>query len=189
MPSEPLYWQSMLGLIGEGVTDAVLVERARQADHAAFAALYQRHARYLAGVVYRLMGDDTDLDDIVQETFVQAASALPALVQPELVRTWLVTIAVRRAHRYLGRRRRRWSLLTRWAELGARDSDPADRGAVDDLYDALDRLPREQRVPWVLHRIEQFSLLEVAEACDVSLATVKRRIAEAERRIERTRAP
>jgi RNA polymerase sigma-70 factor (ECF subfamily) len=179
----------MLSLIAEGITDAALVERARQADQAAFTALYQRHARYLAGVIYRLMGDDTELDDIVQETFLSASNALASLMQPELVRPWLVTIAVRRAHHHLARRRRRWFLVSRLAELGPHASDPADRGEVDELYRALDRLPEELRVPWVLHRIEQFSLPGVAEACEVSLATVKRRIAEAERRMERRREP
>lgn len=179
----------MLSLILEGATDAALVERARQADQAAFAALYQRHARYIAGVVYRLMGDDAELDDIIQETFLQASDALSGLLQPELVRPWLVTIAVRRVHRHLAKRRRRWLLLTSWVELGARVSDPADRCEVDDLYDALDRLSKDLRVPWVLHRIEQFSLVEVADACAVSLATVKRRIAEAERLLERRRTP
>ncbi len=179
----------MISLTLEGATDAALVERARQADQAAFAALYQRHARYLAGVVYRLMGDDAELDDIIQETFLQASSALSGLLQPELVRPWLVTIAVRRVHRHLARRRRRWFLFVSLAQIGARVSDPADRCEVDDLYDALDRLSKDLRVPWVLHRIEQFSLVEVAHACSVSLATVKRRIAEAERRLERGQMP
>jgi RNA polymerase sigma-70 factor (ECF subfamily) len=173
--------------LAEPISDAALVERARQADQAAFAALYQRHARYLAGVVYRLMGDDEELDDIVQETFLLASDALAGLAQPDRLRPWLVTIAVRRAHRHLARRRRRWCLLSRLAEVGTTVSDPADRGDVDELYRALDRLPRELRVPWALHRIEQFSLPDVAEACEVSLATAKRRIAEAERRMERRR--
>ena len=179
----------MFSLIADGITDAALVERARQADQAAFAALYQRHARYLAGVIYRLMGDDTELDDIIQETFLLASDALTGLAQPDRVRPWLVTIAVRRAHRHLARRRRRGFLLSSLAELGARFSDPDARADVDDLYRALDRLPHELRVPWVLHRIEQFSLVEAAEACAVSLATVKRRIAEAERRMQNGRCP
>jgi RNA polymerase sigma-70 factor, ECF subfamily len=179
----------MLSLIADGISDAALVERARQADQAAFAALYQRHAQYLAGVVYHLMGDDAELDDIVQETFLLASDALTRLVQPERVRPWLVTIAVRRAYRHLARRRRRWFLLSSLKDIGARFSDPGDRSDVDDLYRALDRLPRELRVPWVLHRIEQFNLPEVAEACAASLATVKRRIAEAERRIQGGKRP
>jgi RNA polymerase sigma-70 factor, ECF subfamily len=179
----------MLSLSAEGITDAALVERARQADQAAFAALYQRHARYLAGIICRLMGDDTDLDDILQETFLLASDALDRLTQPELVRPWLVTIAVRRSHRHLSKRRKRWFLSSRWAELAASASDPIDRSPVDELYDALDRLPRDLRVPWILYRIEQLKLNDVADACEVSLATVKRRIAEAERRIQERSRP
>jgi RNA polymerase sigma-70 factor, ECF subfamily len=179
----------MLGSTAEAVSDAALVERARQADEAAFAALYRRHARYLAGIVYRLMGDAADLDDIIQETFLHAGDALAQLDRPERVRAWLVTIAVRRTHRHLARRRRRWFLLRHLAEVAAPASDPADRSEVDELYRALDRLPHELRTPWVLHRIERFSLPDVAETCEVSLATVKRRIAEAERRIEGRRRP
>jgi RNA polymerase sigma-70 factor (ECF subfamily) len=68
-------------------------------------------------------------------------------------------------------------------------SDPEDRRAVDELYDALDQLPDDLRVPWVLSRVEQFSLPEVARICDSSLSTIKRRVAEAERRIDRRLVP
>src|SRR5436190_514218 len=70
-----------------------------------------------------------------------------------------------------------------------RSSDPRDRLPVDELYDALDRLPPDLRVPWVLARIEQSTLPEVARICEISLATVKRRIADADARIERRLAP
>lgn len=179
----------MLGSIADAAIDAGLVERARRADEAAFAALYQRHARYLAGVVYRLMGDDAELDDIVQESFVDAARGLDALTHASLVRPWLVSITVRRARRHLSRRRRRRLLLDGLAAFSARASNPSDRNEVDDLYEALDRLPQDLRVPWALRRIEQLSLPEVAAACAVSLATVKRRISEAERLLARRLEP
>jgi RNA polymerase sigma-70 factor, ECF subfamily len=181
--------RGMFGSIADASIDAGLVERARRADQAAFAVLYQRHARYLAGVVYRLMGDDAELDDIVQESFVDAAQGLDALTHADLVRPWLVAITVRRARRHLSRRRRRRLLLDSLAAFGARTSNPSDRSDVDDLYDALDRLPRDLRVPWALRHIEQFSLPEVASACAVSLATIKRRISEAERRLARRLEP
>jgi RNA polymerase sigma-70 factor (ECF subfamily) len=56
---------------------------------------------------------------------------------------------------------------------------------VDELYDALYRLPDQLRIPWVLARVEQQPLKDVADACAVSLATVKRRILEADERLER----
>lgn len=101
------------------------------------------------------------------------------------VRAWLVTVAVRRTRRVLARRRRRMMFAFWSVDFAPRASDPRDRAAVDELYDVLSRVTADLRIPWVLHRIEHLSLPETAAACEVSLATVKRRIADAEERIER----
>ena len=153
-----------------------------------FDALYAKHARYIAGVVHRLMGNDHELDDIVQETFVDALDGLSRLDDPSAVRAWLVTVAVRRARRVLTRRRYRMAFAFWITDYSASASDPRDRGPVDDLYDVLSRISADLRIPWVLHRIERLSLPETAAACDVSLATVKRRIADAEERIQKRTA-
>ena len=178
-------------LTGAGILldDASLVARVQRDEASAFSALYARHARYIAGVAYRLMGDDGDIDDVVQETFLDAADGIHALNDPAAVRSWLVTIAVRRVKRLLARRRRSRFFFWQAAEMAPRTSDPRDRAPVDELYDALDKLPVGLRVPWVLARVEQVTLPEVARMCDVSLATVKRRIADADARIERRCAP
>lgn len=160
-------------------------DRAAPGAIADFETLYTTHARYIAGVVYRLMGDDGELDDIVQETFVDAIEGLTRLKDPSAVRAWLVTVAVRRSRRMLARRRRRMLFAFLTLDFAPSSSDPRDRAPVDDLYDALARVPADLRIPWVLHRVEHMSLPETAAACEVSLATVKRRIAEAEQRIER----
>ncbi len=178
--------------LGEGVApldDAALVTRAQRDEAGAFSALYSRHARYIAGVAYRLMGDDGDIDDVVQETFLDAADGIHALHDPSAVRPWLVTIAVRRVKRLLARRRRGRFFFWQAAEMAPRVSDPRDRQPVDDLYEALDQLPVDLRVPWVLARIEQVTLPEVARMCEVSLATIKRRLVDADARIERRCAP
>jgi RNA polymerase sigma-70 factor (ECF subfamily) len=176
-----------VGALGAGADE--LFERARSGDNAAFAELYSRHARYIAGVVYRLLGNDGDLDDVVQETFIDAIAGLSSLQDPGALRAWLVTVAVRRTRRLLARRRRRAFFGSLLRDHSAQSSDPRDRQPVDELYDALDRLPEDLRIPWALHRIEHLSLPEAADACEVSLATVKRRIAEAEERIQKRLAP
>ncbi len=154
-------------------------------------ALYAKHARYIAGVVHRVLGTrrDAEVDDLVQETFLDAIEGLERIDDPLAVRAWLVTVAVRRTRRFLARRRRR-ALFAFWAkDYAPRSSDPRDRQPVDELYDALERIPEDLRIPWILHRVEQLSLPETAAACEVSLATVKRRIADAEERLERRLAP
>lgn len=150
-------------------------------------ALYEKHARYIAGVVHRILGgrEKGEVDDIVQETFLDAFEGIAKIDDPLAARAWLVTVAVRRTRRFLGRRRRH-ALFMFWAkDYAPRSSDPRDRQPVDDLYDALERIPADLWIPWSLHRIEQMSLPETAQICEVSLATVKRRIAEADERLAR----
>lgn len=149
--------------------------------------LYAKYARYIAGVVYRVLGgaQDEAVDDIVQETFVDAFEGIAKINDPSAARAWLVTVAVRRARKVLARRRRN-SLFAFFAkDYAPRASDPRDRAPADELYDALERIPEDLRVPWMLHRVENLSLPETAAACEVSLATVKRRIADAEERLQR----
>ena len=175
-----------LGTSGAVAADgSVAIARRARIEGADFEAIYAKYARYVAGVVYRLMGDDGELDDIVQETFVDAIEGLARLHDPSAARAWLVTVAVRRTRRVLARRRRRMLFAFLAIDFSPRASDPRDRAPVDELYDALSRVPADLRVPWVLHRVEHLSLPETAQACEVSLATVKRRIAEAEERLER----
>jgi len=165
--------------------EAALLERLRADDETAFTQLYLRHARYVAGVVYSLLGDDGELDDVVQETFVDARAGLGDVEEPAAIRRWLVVIAIRRVHRLLARRRlRRW-YTWKLAELSPRASDPREGCRAEDLYDALDRIPAKMRVVWILARVGAMPLQEVADVCEISLATVKRRLTEAETRLER----
>ena len=169
----------------EAPDDAALVADAVGGSERAFAALYRRHARYVAGVVYRLLGTDAELDDVVQETFCDAMNALASLKDPAGIRAWLARIAVRRVHKRLAKRRR-WRWFVGQAEhVTPTVSDPAMRQEVDALYRALEELPPKLRIPWMLHALEGETLPDVAAACDISLATAKRRIAEAAERIER----
>ena len=164
--------------------DRSLVERAREGDERAFAQLYRRHARYLAGVIYRIMGDEQELDDVIQETFVDAADQLDQIRDAERVRPWLVRVAVRKVHRRLAKRRRlRWLHSERPSQPAF--NDPEHRQELAALAETLEALAPKLRVPWVLHRVEGETLPAVAELCETSLATVKRRIAEAEEKIQR----
>ncbi len=162
--------------------DATLVARALRGDAAAFSSLYLRHARYIAGVARRLLGRDSEVDDVVQETFITAADKLATLRDPDQFRPWLSTIAVRRAHKLMSRRAYRMALGKGLAIIGIQHQEPEVSG---DARAALERLTPKLRIPWILHRVDEATLPEVATMCEISLATAKRRIAEAEERLER----
>lgn len=167
--------------------DATLVAAVRDGEEAAFSMLYRRHARAVAGRVYRLLGHDAALDDIVQDTFVHGLRSLDRLEDPSAVRSWLLTIAVRRVHRHLAKQYKHRALSDALREVHPRVGDARARDEVHALYEALTRLAPKLRVPWVLHRIEGQTLPEVAAACDVSLTSVKRFIRQADERLRRYR--
>ena len=165
--------------------DATLIERVREGDDAAFSQLYKRHARHVAGVVYRLLGDDAHLEDIVQETFVIGLRRLHNLREPGALRYWLTTIAVRRVKRHLASRYKSRELQGELRNTMPRVSDPSQRDEVHALYRALEKLPEKLRLPWALHHIEGETLPVVAELCETSLTSVKRHIAAASQRLRR----
>lgn len=139
-------------------------------------------------MAFRLLGRDIDLDDLVQDSFVEALSNLHRLQQPAAFGGWLKTIVVFRAGKLIRRRRLATRLGLARGSLGI-DLDaliapgaPADVAAeLRRVYRAVEAMPAELRIPLVLRRVEGLTLEEVATLTRTSIATVKRRIAEAER--------
>jgi RNA polymerase sigma-70 factor (ECF subfamily) len=165
--------------------DELLLARLVEGSDGAFNEIYRRYARYVATIGYRLLGDDTELDDVVQETFLEVSSSIEGLSDPRLFKSWLATIAVRCTIRRRSNRKRRRFLHQALSVLGISRSDPGVRGPVDELYEVLNLLPERTRTPWLLHKVVGESLPDTAVICGLSLTTAKRRIAEAEARLRR----
>jgi len=154
-----------------------------------FEQTYRRYSRYVAAVVLRLDPRVPDLDDVVQDVFLVAASGLKRLRDPGATRAWLATATVRLVRRRL-RVRRMW----RWLGLGGDAGPPAplvdagtspvDRLLLGAVYEVLERMPVADRVAFVLHHIEGETLESAARICRCSLATVKRRVARAQQMVD-----
>jgi RNA polymerase sigma-70 factor, ECF subfamily len=173
---------------GTGPSDAALVVAARAGEGWAREALFRRHASMVNGLAFRLLGRDDDLDDVVQESFVQALSCLHRLEAPAAFASWMCAIVARTTHKVIRRRGMLSRLgLRRPADpvdlegLVAPDAPPDAAAELRAIYRAVDAMPAKIRIPFLLQRVEGLSLAEVAEAVGASLATVKRRVAEAER--------
>lgn len=168
-------------------SDAQLVLRARDGDGWALEALYRRHVHRVAAVVSRLLRGGPDVEDVVQDTFIEAFRAIDQLDQPERAGAWIMRIAIHQTHRRF-RRRRLLGMIGLYASiedepLGRSLSETAPQEIVSEvarLDEALAGIEPRDRAAWLLHRIEGYSLPDVAELVGTSLATVKRRIARAE---------
>jgi RNA polymerase sigma-70 factor (ECF subfamily) len=166
-------------------TDVALVAALRAGRRDGAEALFDRYGAHVHRVLQRVMGPDQDLNDLVQDVFVAAFEAVDKLQDPSALRAWLSQIAVYTARGKI-RRRVRWRLLTfrplhELDEFHAPRHDGDVTEAVRATYRVLDRLPADERIAFALRFIEGMELTEVARATDVSLATVKRRLARAQR--------
>lgn len=174
--------------------DALLVRAARAGEPWAQEALFRRHVRMAAGLAHRLLASSqADVDDLVQDSFIQALQNLGDLRSPEAFSSWLGSIVVRTAAKRLRRRRlqRRLGLLRSEAldldALVAVTAPTEVRVALTRVYERIDRFPPEERIALVLRRVEGLSIVEISDKLGVSLSTAKRRLRQAEQRLTRLR--
>src|SRR5688572_24782347 len=97
-----------------GPTDGALVEASRAGETWATEALYRRYIDLAYSLAYRLIGRDTDLDDVVQDAFIECLRSLDRLAAPQAFAAWLKQIVIRTAQRALRRRRMLDRLGLRW---------------------------------------------------------------------------
>lgn len=154
-----------------------------------FEAVFRRYAPYVASIGMRMLGSEDELDDLVQEVFIEAHRGLANVRDRTALRAWLARICVRKATRRLKRRRRR-----AWFSLDAIPSAelPADHGAspehaadVASVYRVLGRMQAEERAVWVLRHAEGESLDDIAVICNCSKSTVQRWLRAAQARFQR----
>jgi RNA polymerase sigma-70 factor, ECF subfamily len=151
--------------------------------------VYRRYCRYVAAVVLRLDGRSDEVDDLVQDVFVEAARGIERLRQPAAIKGWLATITVRLVRRRL-RMRRIYRFLGLDKEVGLEvrvdaSVNPMDRLLLQAVYRVLDEVPVADRIAFSLHLLEGEKVETVASLCGCSLATAKRRIARVQRVIEK----
>ena len=153
------------------------------------ATLYRDYSRYVAAIAKRLLGHDDDVDDVIQDVFLAAHRGLDQLHEPGAVKGWLAAITVRTARYKLKKRRLRNFLpftgAPDYTQIATRDASPEERVLVGQIYERLDTLPTDERLAWSLRYLEGEKLEDVAELCNVSLATAKRRIAAAQAIMEK----
>lgn len=165
-------------------SDAMLLASAGTGHDAAFGVLFERHGAHVARVLTRILGADADLPDLTNEVFLIVHRRLGAGLDGERFRAWLTGLCVNVARNRLRTRRRR-----RWLVFGEPDepeqpraADGSDaREALTATYQVLSTMNENLRICFALRFIDGRELTEIAEACEVSLATIKRWLNQAER--------
>jgi RNA polymerase sigma-70 factor (ECF subfamily) len=168
-----------------------LIARAVAGETAAFRALYERHRTDVARLVYRMLGARSDLEDVIQEVFIQAYKSLKDFRGQAKFSTWLhrVTVNVVLMHRRSARSRPVFAdeppgdPVLRSDELGP-DEDAERRERVRAFGRLLDRLAEKKRLVFVLHELEGLPPSEIATIVGAPVLTVRTRLFYARRELE-----
>jgi RNA polymerase sigma-70 factor (ECF subfamily) len=167
--------------------EAVLAA-AQRGDRAAQAALFTAHKDDVARQVQRMTGDQSAVDDLVQEVFIAAFSALPGFRRDAQLDTWLYRITVNKVRNWWDAKRRRRRREDRVAG-SPREPLPTPEDEADAtehrrrLYAALGELPDKYREAFTARAIDNLSLQEASARLGVPISTVSYRTRKAEERL------
>jgi RNA polymerase sigma-70 factor, ECF subfamily len=170
--------------------DRELVERLRAGDQRAIEAAYVANHAAIRGFARRLVGDATAAEDIVHETFVALPRAIRKFRGESSLRSFLIGVAANHSRRHIRsamRRRRATERLAAHEALAPRTVDATDQLATKQLatrlWAALDELPLDQRLAFVLCEAEQRTSVEVAQIVGAPEGTVRTRLFHAKRKL------
>lgn len=160
---------------------------------APFDAIFDLYHRKVFNVIFRLVGDQDDAEDLTQETFVNAYRAYERFRGDSQVYTWLYRIAVNVCkNRFKQEKRASRVRMDSLDEPVPGEDGPMQRDVPDDslnplraveagelrgvIHQAIQELPPEYRVPIVLRELQELSYAEIAEVMGIPVDTVKTRI-------------
>ncbi len=167
-----------------------LADAMRATDPRAVAKLFDLYGSHVERVLVRTIGRDHELDDMVQDVFLGAyKSGANYQGNDEQLKGWISRIAVFTARGYLRKRRRKWWMRSEapneLPDQATHDANPHVQEVLRRTYAALDQLDPDLRIPLALRELEAMELAEIADACDCSVSTIKRRLLRARQAFER----
>lgn len=169
--------------------DRLLVERALNGKEAAFQELVEKYRKALHHHISRMVRDKQEVEDLVQETFIKAFSALDSYASQYAFSTWLYKIATNHAIDFMRKKKLQTFSIdkpvrTKEGELEYEVPDTTyrpDRHIVEDqrrqlIQEAIDSLPSKYHRVIVMRHQHEKSYEEIAQELDLPLGTVKAHI-------------
>jgi RNA polymerase sigma-70 factor (ECF subfamily) len=157
----------------------------RRGDPEAIAEAYDDHHEAIRAFATRLLGDEALAEDLVHEVFVSLPEVIHSFRGESALRTFLIGVAVNHGRRHVRNAARRRAILEQAHRDSAPPSSPTPERQLETqaflaiLDRALDELPIEQRVAFVLCDVEERSSAEVSQIVGAPEATVRTRLRQA----------
>ena len=176
-----------------GGREAALVQRCAARDEDACAELVSEHQRMVYQLSLNLLGDHNEALDLSQEVFLRVFRTIHTFRGHAALRTWIYRIVINQA-----RNRQRWWRRRHRSQQVSLDDHIRDHGELpesnngaspdrllgqkllaDRIWQALDKLPFDQKTALVLREIDGLSYEEIGFSLGIAVGTVKSRLARA----------
>jgi RNA polymerase sigma-70 factor (ECF subfamily) len=169
---------------GDDAEDVGLMRLVARGDTTAFERLIQRHQTLVAGTVARMLGSNSDVEDIAQQVFIRVWKSAGRYVARAKFTTWLLKITRNLVFNEMRRAKRHPHLPVqielKTEEIPLKDEATATPDATllqaelqTEIEKAIMLLPETQRMALVLRRYEELSYEEIAHVLDLSVPAVK----------------
>ncbi len=184
-----------------GQNEQALVCAAQRGDKEALQLLFRQNWAWLKGLVYSILQNADDIDDVLQDICVRVISKIDTLREPRRFRPWLAILARRQALRY--RQQKNQKHMPVQFELTDLESESSSAQLIDNIeqkeqyqliLSAVNSLPEKYRQVFVLEHINDLTYRQIAEILDVPVTTVQIRLVRARRMLynwinEKNRVP
>ncbi len=179
-------WSAGLAVaLVEAVSDIELAFQAQRGDVAAFEELYRTHCSRIYALCLRMVADRSRAEDLTQEAFVRAWEKLASFRGESAFLSWLYRLAVNVVLSDVRSRRRREGDVAGLEESRLPDprAVPHRVGACIDLERAIESLPPQARMVFVLHDVQGYRHREIAGLMGLAVGTSKAQLHHARRRL------
>lgn len=186
LPNPMLFVSSVMRAVAAEQSPVVdLVEGLRRGNPDAIAEAYDEHHEAIRAFAQRLVGDEALAEDLVHEVFVSLPQLIESFRGDSSLRTFLIGVAVNHARRHVRNAARRRQLLERASHDSVPPSSPNPERQLETqtllaaIDRALDQVPMDQRVAFILCDVEERTSAEAAEIVRAPEATVRTRLRQA----------
>jgi RNA polymerase sigma factor (sigma-70 family) len=182
----------------DATSDVALVSAARNGDMRAYDQLIQRYQSRLYSTIYHMTSNHEDANDLAQETFIKAHSALKSFKGDSSFYTWVYRIAVNKTINFLKQRKSRQSMSLNDLDFNV-ENDPDLVALVSDktprrdlalvelqekLNGAMQKLSEVHRLVVTLHDVQDLSHEEIADIMECNVGTVRSRLYYARQQLQ-----
>lgn len=172
------------------MTDQELIQQVTENnDHSAFAVLVDRYQKLVVNTCRGFVNSYADAEDLAQDVFIELFESLPDFRNESKLSTWIYRIAVNKSLNYVRKRKRETFFDNITSFFGSSegkngnskidfssneaDTDIKTKELRLELKSAINALPENQKIAFILNKYQDLSYKEVSEVMDISLSSVE----------------